>query len=154
MAGLWRKTMIYLGLAEEDEYDDYAYEEPQPKEAQSSSVTRLPESATVRKDAVVRAVPAPEPSVRFHLVLPSDFNDAQEVGDKFRQGYSVLMNLQGTEPDLRRRLIDFAAGLSYGLEGSMKQVADKVFLITPAGVQVSAEERRRLLEDRGFFNQA
>jgi FtsZ-interacting cell division protein YlmF len=154
MAGLWRKTMVYLGLAEEEEYDDYEYEEPQRNEGQASSVTRLPESAPVRKDAVVRAVPAPEPSVRFHLVLPSEFNDAQEVGDKFRQGYSVLMNLQGTEPDLRRRLIDFAAGLSYGLEGSMKQVADKVFLITPPGVQVSAEERRRLLEDRGFFNQA
>jgi cell division inhibitor SepF len=154
MAGLWRKTMIYLGLAEEEEYDDYAYEEPQPGEGQASSVTRLPESPAVRKDAVVRAVPAPEPSVRFHLVLPSDFNDAQEVGDKFRQGFSVLMNLQATEPDLRRRLIDFAAGLSYGLEGSMKQVADKVFLITPAGVQVSAEERRRFLEDRGFYNQA
>jgi cell division inhibitor SepF len=153
MAGLWRKTMIYLGLAEEEEYDDYTYEEPQP-EGQASSVTRLPESPAARKDAVVRAVPAPEPSVRFHLVLPSDFNDAQEVGDKFRQGFSVLMNLQSTEPDLRRRLIDFAAGLSYGLEGSMKQVADKVFLITPSGVEVSAEERRRFLEDRGLFNQA
>jgi cell division inhibitor SepF len=155
MAGLWRKTMVYLGLAEDDEYDDYAYEEPEAGDAErGSSVTRLPETA-VRKDAVVRAVPTPsEPTARFHLVLPAEFNDAQEVGDKFREGFSVIMNLQATQPDLRRRLIDFAAGLSYGLEGSMKQVADKVFLIMPAGVQVSAEERRRFLEERGFFNQA
>jgi cell division inhibitor SepF len=155
MAGLWRKTMVYLGLAEEEDYEDYAYEEPGPgsEEAEShSSVTHLAEA---RKESVVRAVPtASEPTARFHLVLPTDFNDAQEVGDKFREGYSVIMNLQATDPDLRRRLIDFAAGLSYGLEGSMKQVADKVFLVTPAGVQVSAEERRRWLEERGFFNQA
>jgi cell division inhibitor SepF len=153
MAGLWRKTMVYLGLAEEEDYDEYAYEEPAEPE-QASSVTRLPESPAARKEGVVRAVPAPEPSARFHVVLPTDFNDAQEVGDKFRAGFSVLMNLQETDPDLRRRLIDFAAGLSYGLEGSMKQVADKVFLITPAGVEVSAEERRRFLEERGLFNQA
>jgi cell division inhibitor SepF len=155
MAGLWHKTMVYLGLAEEEELDEY-YEEPPSEEASAerSSVTRLPE-AGARKEAVVRAVPRPaEAASGFHLVLPTDFNDAQEVGDKFREGFSVLMNLQGTEPDLRRRLIDFAAGLSYGLEGSMKQVADKVFLITPAGVQVSAEERRRFLEERGFYNQA
>jgi cell division inhibitor SepF len=153
MAGLWRKTMVYLGLAEEDEYEEYTYEEPDPNEPnRRSSVTRLPEA---RKEAVVRAVPTPpEPTARFHLVLPGDFNDAQEIGDKFREGYSVIMNLQTTDPDLRRRLIDFAAGLSYGLEGSMKQVADKVFLVTPSGVQVSAEERRRFLEERGFYNQA
>jgi cell division inhibitor SepF len=90
----------------------------------------------------------------FHLVQPTTFNDAQEVGDKFRDGFSVLMNLQGIDANLRRRLIDFASGLAYGLGGSMKPVANNVFLITPSGVQVSAEERRRLLEERGFFNQA
>jgi cell division inhibitor SepF len=155
MAGMWRKTMVYLGLAEEEDYDEYAYEEPESDDPERrSSITRLPESGG-RNEAVVRAVPAPvEPAARFHVVLPTDFNDAQEVGDKFREGFSVIMNLQGTQPDLRRRLIDFAAGLSYGLEGAMKQVADKVFLITPAGVEVSAEERRRFLEERGFFNQA
>jgi cell division inhibitor SepF len=94
------------------------------------------------------------PQARFHLVHPAAFNDAQEVGDKFREGYSVLINLQAADPELSRRLVDFASGLAYGLAGSMKPVAEKVFLLTPAGVQVSAEERRRFLEERGFFNQA
>jgi cell division inhibitor SepF len=94
------------------------------------------------------------PPAMFHLVMPSTFNDAQEVGDKFREGFSVIMNLQGVDAVLRRRLIDFASGLAYGLSGSMQPAADNVFLVTPNGVQVSAEERRRLLEERGFFNQA
>jgi cell division inhibitor SepF len=64
------------------------------------------------------------------------------------------MNLQAVDPDLSRRLVDFASGLAYGLGGTMQPAAEKVFLITPAGVPVSAEERRRFLEERGFFNQA
>jgi cell division inhibitor SepF len=86
--------------------------------------------------------------------MPGSFNDAQEVGDKFRQGTSVLMNLQQADSELSRRLIDFASGLAYGLGGAMQPVAERVFLITPAGVAVSAEERRRMLEERGFFNQS
>jgi cell division inhibitor SepF len=152
MAGVWRKTLVYLGLAEEDELDEYAYEEFED-DAGRSRVAKLPDAET-RKDAVVRAVPPAEPSARFHLVHPSSFNDAQEIGDKFKEGYSVLMNLQGTDAHLSRRIVDFASGLAYGLSGSLQPVADSVFLITPAGVQVSAEERRRILEERGFFNQA
>ncbi|HEX2236542.1 MAG TPA: cell division protein SepF [Actinomycetota bacterium] len=154
MAGIWRKTMVYLGLAEdeyEEEYpDDYEPEEPEP-----SPVRRLSEagSRSSSNDAVVRAMPT-APSARFHLLRPSSFNDAQELGDKYREGYSVIMNLQGAQPELAQRIIDFASGLAYGLGGSMKPVAEKVFLVTPEGVQVSAEERRRFLEERGFFNQA
>ena len=103
----------------------------------------------------MRSLPtSPQAPARFHLVQPTSFNDAQEIGDKFREGYSVLMTLTGVEAALTRRLVDFASGLAYGLGGSMQPVADKVFLITPSGVQVSAEERRRFLEERGFFNQA
>lgn len=162
MAGVWKKTLIYLGLAEEDEYDDYSYDdaeeqEPPPTRGGATSSRRLTEReayAAPRRDAVVKALPntRAQPS-RFHLVMPTSFNDAQEVGDKFRDGVSVLMNLQTADADLGRRLVDFASGLAYGLGGSMQPVADKVFLITPAGVQVSAEERRRFLEERGFFNQ-
>ncbi len=153
MAGVWRKTLIYLGLAEEDEYDDYSYDEEGDDADRKQVVRRLPDanSRSSRPDAVVRPI---APSARFHVVQPSAFNDAQEIGDKFREGYSVLMNLQGADPDLARRLVDFASGLAYGLSGAMQPVADRVFLITPAGVHVSAEERRRFLEDRGFFNQA
>ena len=154
MAGLWRKTLIYLGLVEEDEYEEYSYDDYEAEERPAVRRVREPEPEPVvrrRREAVVRAMP--QPGQRFHLVTPQAFNDAQEVGDKFREGYSVLMNLQVTEPELARRLVDFASGLAYGLGGTMQPVADRVFLITPAGVQVSAEERRRFLEERGFFNQ-
>ena len=160
MAGVWRKTLVYLGLVEDDEYDDYGYEDLEMEESQPprrSSRRAAPDAADGGghpREAVVRAMPSTAPQARFHLVMPSSFNDAQEVGDKFREGYSVLMNLQGVDPDLARRLVDFASGLAYGLAGSMQPVAEKVFLITPAGIQVSAEERRRFLEERGFFNQA
>jgi cell division inhibitor SepF len=156
MAGVWRKTLVYLGLVEDDEYDEYSYEDGEAEEAQPRrSARRGPEiDGSGGRDAVVRAMPSASGQARFHLVMPSSFNDAQEVGDKFREGYSVLMNLQSVDSELARRLIDFSSGLAYGLAGSMQPVAEKVFLLTPSGVQVSAEERRRFLEERGFFNQA
>jgi cell division inhibitor SepF len=155
MAGVWRKTLIYLGLVEDDELDDYGYEDLEPEERHPRAPSRRPPSdgAGGRGDGVVRAMPT-SAQARFHLVHPAAFNDAQEIGDKFREGYSVLINLQAADAELSRRLVDFASGLAYGLGGSMKPVAEKVFLLTPAGVQVSAEERRRFLEERGFFNQA
>jgi cell division inhibitor SepF len=153
VAGVWRKTLVYLGLAEEDDLDEYAYDDLEPEPRRRSARRTAVAEADPRRDAVVRQMPS-VPSARFHLVTPSSFNDAQEVGDKFREGYSVLMNLQGTEAQLARRLVDFASGLAYGLAGSMQPVADHVFLLTPSGIQVSAEERRRFLEERGFFNQA
>ena len=162
MASVWRKTLVYLGLVEDDEYDDYAYDEFEPEE--QSRRTRRPAPAPDGYApaprgggggaAVVTAMPQAPVTPRFHLVHPTSFNDAQEVGDKFREGFSVIMNLQAADRDLGRRLVDFASGLAYGLGGSMQPVAENVFLVTPAGVQVSAEERRRLLEERGFFNQA
>ena len=167
MAGVWRKTLIYLGLAEEDEdYDEYGYDDLESQPASTPARSRSsgrrtavaeaePRTSTAsRRDGVVTAVPSSLQAPRFHLVQPTAFNDAQEIGDKFREGFSVIMNLQSADPDLSRRLVDFASGLAYGLGGSMQPAAEKVFLITPAGVAVSAEERRRFLEDRGFFNQA
>ncbi len=158
MPSAWRKTLVYLGLVEDDEIDDYDYApdgEPEgPRRRPGQQDGAASGGAPSGRGAVVRALPAPGAAARFHLVLPRSFNDVQEVGDKFRDGFSVIMNLQGVDPELARRLVDFASGLAYGLGGSMQPVAEKVFLLTPAGVQVSAEERRRLLEERGFFNQA
>ena len=88
-----------------------------------------------------------------HTVRPRRFDQAQEVADKFKDGQPVIMNLEGTEREVARRLIDFASGLTYALDGGMQRVADKVFLLTPQHVEVSAEERARMIE-RGFFNQA
>jgi cell division inhibitor SepF len=90
---------------------------------------------------------------KVHIIEPTGFNDAEEIGDKFKADIPVIVNLQAMEVDTARRLIDFAAGLTFGLDGRIQPVADKVFLLTPANVEVSAEERRRL-QERGFFNQA
>ena len=158
--GIWRKTLVYLGLVEDDEYDEYAYDDYDTDEEQAppprrSKRDRSAESgAAPRRDAVVRSIPS-APQARFHLVNPTLFKaDAQEVGDKFREGHSVLMNLHAADPRERQRLIDFASGLAYGMGGAIQPAGENVILITPPGVQVSAEERQRFLEERGLFNQA
>jgi len=87
-----------------------------------------------------------------HLVLPRSFNDAQQIADRYKQGIPVILNLQNADTELSKRLIDFASGLTYALNGGMQRVADKVFLLTPRNVEVSAEQRaaiaraRRLLQ--------
>src|ERR671921_365807 len=91
--------------------------------------------------------------VYFGLAEDDGFNDAQQVADQFKDHIPVILNLQGTDVDLSKRLIDFASGLTYALDGGMQRIADKVFLLTPRNVDVSAEERARLIE-KGFFNQS
>ena len=91
--------------------------------------------------------------VRVHLVVPKSFNDAQQVADRFKDSIPVILNLQGVETDLSKRLIDFASGLTYALDGGMQRIADKVFMLTPRNVEISEEERARLIE-KGFFNQS
>jgi cell division inhibitor SepF len=86
-------------------------------------------------------------------VIPKSFNDAQQVADRFKDEIPVVLNLQGTENDLSKRLIDFASGLTYALDGGMQRIADKVFMLTPRNVKLSAEERAQLIE-KGFFNQS
>jgi len=92
-------------------------------------------------------------STRVHLVIPKSFNDAQDIADKFKDQIPVIVNLQGIDRELSKRLVDFASGLTYALDGGMQQIAEKVFLLTPRNVEVSAEERARLIE-KGFFNQS
>ena len=100
-----------------------------------------PRPQVVRPIAVHNAKP--------HLVAPVSFNEAQDVADKFKGSQPVIMNLQGADRELSRRLIDFASGLCYGLGGQMERVANQVYLLTPSNVEVSQEERRRL-QDRGY----
>jgi cell division inhibitor SepF len=127
------------------------------------------ESTSERRTAVLRSVGAGggggggsvaagrvangRSDVRVHLVIPKSFNDAQDVADKFKDSIPVILNLQGSDSELSKRLIDFASGLTYALDGGMQRIADKVFLLTPRNVEVSAEERARLIE-KGFFNQS
>jgi cell division inhibitor SepF len=89
------------------------------------------------------------PTTKPFVVGPTSFNDAQDVADKFKVNVPVILNLQGVDRDLSRRIIDFASGLCYGLGGQMERVANQVYLLTPNDVEVSLEERRRLRE-RGY----
>jgi cell division inhibitor SepF len=177
-ADVWNRTLVYFGIAEEeDEWDEDGYlteedlertyrerpnvrrltprrqhdfddwTDPEPDEAATRTTTLRPRAR--RGDGMVRAVP----SVQVHLVVPRSFNDAQQIADKFKDSMPVILNLQGADQELSKRLIDFTSGLTYALDGGMQRVADKVFLLTPRNVEVSAEERARLIE-RGFFNQA
>jgi cell division inhibitor SepF len=188
-ADVWNKTLVYFGIAEEEDWDEDGYltdEELQRVYSDRPNVRRLaprrrsreefddwtdPESsAPTARTSVLR--PAPEPrrlrgvesvpsggggggsASRVHLVLPRSFNDAQQIADRFKEGVPVILNLQGSDQELAKRLIDFGSGLTYALDGGMQRVADKVFLLTPRNVEVSAEERARMLERGGFFNQA
>jgi cell division inhibitor SepF len=163
--GVLRKLGVYLGLVD-DEYEDYSpYEETAPPRRNgahaavaepetSAGVRTLPRDDTVSvqqvKPAVVRPI-APVQSAKVHIVSPEGFNDAQEIGDKLKQTQPVIVNLQGADRELSRRLIDFASGLTYGLGGQMERVADQVFLLTPTNVEVSPEEKRRL-QERGLYS--
>jgi cell division inhibitor SepF len=99
-------------------------------------------------------MPERSTSPSVHHLSPTNFNmHAQELGDKFREGSVVIMNLDTTPPEEASRLKNFASGLVYGLRGSMRPVGPNVFLLSPEGVQVSAEEQQRLLDARGLFNE-
>lgn len=159
----------------EDDYDedlDDVVEEPavRPVQARSSSRAAVRSVPAGRQsddwedsgDGGVRVIggpaPVPEPeaqrgvvrplptSAKPSVVSPSGFNDVQQVADRFKRDQPVIINLQGVDRDLSRRLIDFASGLCYGLEGDMERVADQVFLLTPRGAEVSDDDRRRLRE--------
>ncbi len=101
----------------------------------------------------LRAVPDQRvPPTRVSVVDPSSFNDAQALADRFKRQQPVILNLQNADGELSRRMVDFCAGLTYALDGQIQTVANRVFLLTPRNVEVSAEERKRLAE-RAFFNQ-
>jgi cell division inhibitor SepF len=86
-----------------------------------------------------------------HAVTPTHFNDVQEIADKFKGNQPVIVNLQHTEKPLARRILDFSSGICYALGGHMEKVANQVYLIVPANVEVSAEEKRRM-QERGIFD--
>jgi cell division inhibitor SepF len=173
LGDVWNRTLVYFGIAEEEDWDENGYvteEELERTYADRPNVRRLAPRRTARHEfddwtdpepaapmperrGRVAALPTPQ-SVRVHLVVPRSFNDAQQIADRFKESVPVIINLQTSDQELAKRLIDFASGLTYALDGGMQRVADKVFLLTPRNVEVSAEERARLLERGGFFNQA
>ncbi len=169
----WHRALLYFGLAEEeDRYRDEPEAEAEPEAEledryrERPNVRRLQtrrrrdeiddifadEPRSARETRVLRPVENGQAGVQVHLVIPKNFNDAQQVADRFKDAVPVILNLQASDTDLSKRLIDFASGLTYALDGGMQRIADKVFLLTPRNVEVSAEERARLVE-KGFFNQ-
>jgi len=90
------------------------------------------------------------PQVKMHIVEPKSYGEAQQIADKFKQGTPVILNMSVTKPDLAKRLLDFASGLTYGLDGGLQKVSDKVFMLTPHNVEVSDADRRRL-QSTGLF---
>jgi cell division inhibitor SepF len=133
------------------DYDDWT--ESQADEAVTRSSTPTSTRTQRPPSRQLEAVPNPN-AIRVHLILPRSFNDAQQIADKFKRSIPVILNLQNADTELSKRLIDFASGLTYALDGGMQRVADKVFLLTPRNVEVSAEQRAQLLERGGFYNQA
>jgi cell division inhibitor SepF len=137
----------------------------------SSSVRRLPTSRRPRRDEIDDIFADDEPmggrtrtlrpvdnggdggDLQVHLVIPRNFNDAQQVADQFKRSVPVILNLQTADHELSKRMIDFCSGLTYALDGGMQRIAEKMFLLTPRNVDVSAEEKARLI-DKGFFNQS
>src|SRR3954451_17054874 len=174
----WHRALVYFGLAEDrDPYEEDDVEESDPateerERADRQKVRRLSGARRGRRDDFDDIFPDDDPpgrsgqlrpvgggrgngrsGVRVHLVIPKSFNDAQQVADKFKDGIPVVLTLQSTEHDLNKRLIDVASGLTYALDGGMQRIADRLFMLTPRNVEISAEERAQLIE-KGFFNQA
>jgi cell division inhibitor SepF len=172
MAGMVHKAMVYLGLTDDD-YEDYdGYDDPAPVVAQPPR--RSPDMVDMAPSGVqgVRTLPPRDPredtgggvsvtarpvrpitpiqSAKVQVVAPLKFADAKEIGDRFKGGQPVIVNLQAVDSQLRRRMIDFCSGVTYALAGSMDKVADHVFLLTPTNVELSADEKRRL-QERGLF---
>jgi cell division inhibitor SepF len=161
MPGFWKKALIYLGLVEEeDELEPLPPESPPTEQATYETVRPIrPDlpSSTVRRigadEPPASAPSALAPRQTVHVVEPRTFNDAKEIGDRLKVNAPVIMNLQAAQPNLARRLVDFASGLTYMAGGSIKEVGNRIFLLTPPNVEVSADEARELMADRGFFNQ-
>ncbi|MCY4163657.1 MAG: cell division protein SepF [bacterium] len=166
MSSVWQKTKYWLGFGTEEEFGQHLPPEYDTDMrlvpgvqgavlpdggAEMSSVRQLPgavapqeasSGAEVFRHSAVR--PVPSAPVKPSVVTPTSFDDAKEVGDCFRNGLAVIVNLQHSTRDVARRLIDFSSGLCYGLDGRMERVADHVYLLSPSNVEISAEERRRM----------
>ena len=150
MAAMWRRAMVYLGLVDEPEDEDVGMAPRAADPGPNIRPMTRDEVPAAPRPSVVRTMPSASTAARVHVVEPRGFNDAQEVGDRLKANQPVILNLQGLDRDLQRRLIDFSSGLAYALGGSMSRVADQVFLLTPSNVEVSQEEKERL-QARGLF---
>jgi cell division inhibitor SepF len=160
MAGAIHKMAVYLGLVEDDQqyedgyesYEDEYADYEDPTDGRSDPLT--PGRVSLSDDAA-RLAGAPQPAdlTRITTLHPRTYNEARTIGEHFREGIPVIMNLTEMVDSDAKRLVDFAAGLIFGLRGSIERVTNKVFLLSPANIEVTAEDKARIAE-RGFFNQS
>ncbi len=176
MPGAMRKLGLYLGLVEDDEdrYDrgyapDDDYDDDPRSQARETSRAGRPEAVVPRRsfedvsrtrgsvalDTPVRAAATAvyDEAYRITTLHPRTYNEARTIGEHFRDGTPVIMNLTEMDDTDAKRLVDFAAGLSFGLRGRIERVTNKVFLLSPEHVEVTAEDKARIAES-GFFNQS
>jgi cell division inhibitor SepF len=168
MASAMRKMAVYLGLVEDehrfqDKYDSYGeyedYEESGlaegPDDADPRGGREMWGSGEVGGGYQVPEWRPEQPTdlARITTLHPRTYNEARTIGEHFRDGTPVIMNLTEMVDSDAKRLVDFAAGLIFGLRGSIERVTNKVFLLSPANVEVTAEDKARIAE-RGFFNQS
>ncbi|HEX4289936.1 MAG TPA: cell division protein SepF [Trebonia sp.] len=161
MASAMRKMAVYLGLVEDDRRYQDSYDDDYGEYEEYDEQAEVVEAAPVRADyggyvSEQPAEPVPPRQVelaRITTLHPRTYNEARTIGEHFREGTPVIMNLTEMVDSDARRLVDFAAGLIFGLRGSIDKVTNKVFLLSPANVEVTAEDKARIAE-RGFFNQS
>jgi len=160
MASAMRKMAVYLGLVEDDRryqdsYDDYGEYEEYDEQAEpvEAAQVRADYGGYVTEQPVEPVPPRQVELARITTLHPRTYNEARTIGEHFREGTPVIMNLTEMVDSDARRLVDFAAGLIFGLRGSIDKVTNKVFLLSPANVEVTAEDKARIAE-RGFFNQS
>ncbi len=173
MASAMRKMAVYLGLVEDDnryegqytdeygaddEYDEYGADLPDQDDRQVIRAADYPSAESFDGSRAARdGASAPQLQTtdltRITTLHPRTYNEARTIGEHFRDGTPVIMNLTEMVDSDARRLVDFAAGLIFGLHGSIDRVTNKVFLLSPANVEVAAEDKARIAE-RDFFNQS
>ncbi|HWI43922.1 MAG TPA: cell division protein SepF [Nocardioides sp.] len=162
MSGAMRRIGEYLGLLEDtgfDEYDDEPTEERRVREARPArSVRAVPSGSVADLEERRRPVAVAPQSVvaelsRITTLHPTTYNEARTVGEHYREGIPVIMNLSEMDDADAKRLVDFAAGLIFATRGTIERVTNKVFLLSPPNVTVAAEDKQRIAED-GFFNQS
>jgi cell division inhibitor SepF len=170
MAGAMRKAMVYLGLVEDEdrfEYDDYDqydhdaepgdHDDRRDGRAASGAPAGPRAVSSARDGSSVATMARPKtsdrPLDRITTIHPRTYNEAKQIGESFRDSTPVIMNLSDMDDSDAKRLVDFAAGLVFGLRGTIERVTNKVFLLSPANVTVTAEDKARMAES-GFFNQS
>ena len=164
MAGAMRKMAVYLGLVEDEEHDGYdgydgeGYEEVPPSvvrrtEPPAQLRATRPDETAVSYSPPRRPAVEPVDAYRITTMHPRTYNEARTIGEHFREGIPVIINLTDMDDADARRLVDFSTGLVFGMHGSIERVTNKVFLLTPANVEITAEDKSMIAEG-GFFNQS